>query len=234
MAGDLSLVAGGAVFARSGPADSSSPRFRGEGDHAQHGGGVLRCAENPSTAFGGPPPQQMLGRIPPSPNCSPRTRAMQAGRGSCWRRSTRPSLCCGCRSGWRSWRAGASIRRACRPAEPHPCRGARCPRRLVGDGGGAEMQRALLRDRRIVGRPARPRLHRDAAACRRCRAVRRGRLFDSAGRPRQSQRRADALADRERGVAAEPARPARAGSARLGRRSVPGAKHAAGTLDALA
>ena len=40
------------------------PHDFGEGDHAQHGGGVLRCAENPSTAFGGPPPQQMLGRIP--------------------------------------------------------------------------------------------------------------------------------------------------------------------------
>ena len=54
----------------------------------------------------------------------------------------------------------------------------------------------------IWGDPRSARLHRDAAACRRCRAVRRGRLFDSAGRPRQSQRRADALADRERAVAA--------------------------------
>ena len=50
------------------------------------------------------------------------------------------------------------------PAKPHPRRGARRPRRAVGDGGGAKMRRAVGRDRRIVGRPARARLHRDAAA----------------------------------------------------------------------
>ena len=41
----------------------SSPRFRGEGDRAaqRRGGGALGIC--PSTAFGGPPPQQKLGRI---------------------------------------------------------------------------------------------------------------------------------------------------------------------------
>jgi hypothetical protein len=41
---------------------TSSPRFRGEGDHAKHGGGAFNDP-NPSTAFGGPPPRQMPGRM---------------------------------------------------------------------------------------------------------------------------------------------------------------------------
>ncbi len=32
-------------------------------DHAQHGGGVLRYPTNPSTAFGGPPPPEIRGRM---------------------------------------------------------------------------------------------------------------------------------------------------------------------------
>ena len=98
------------------------------------------------------------------PSCSPPTRATAAGPGFCWRRSPPTSPCCGSRTAWRSSKAGASIRRACPSPEPHPRRGARRQRRAVGDGGGRKMRRALGRDRRIVGRPARARLHRDAAA----------------------------------------------------------------------
>jgi hypothetical protein len=44
-------------------ASLSSPRFRGEGDHAKHGGGaILTVPKNPSTASGGPPPLQMQER----------------------------------------------------------------------------------------------------------------------------------------------------------------------------
>ncbi|HEX8194116.1 MAG TPA: error-prone DNA polymerase [Allosphingosinicella sp.] len=54
----------------------SSPSLLGEGDHAQHGGGVRseaegqpsRSALSPSTAFGGPPPRDKLGEeFPPTP-----------------------------------------------------------------------------------------------------------------------------------------------------------------------
>jgi acyl-homoserine-lactone acylase len=43
---------------------SSSPRFLGEGDHAQHGGGAVATLlqQCPSTAFGGHPPLQKQGR----------------------------------------------------------------------------------------------------------------------------------------------------------------------------
>ena len=54
------------------------------------------------------------------------------------------------------------------------------------------------------------------------------------GGTRQPQRRADALADCERAVAGQSARPARAGIAGVGRRAVPRARHAAGPLDARA
>ena len=55
----LSLVAGGGSRA----ANSSSPAFAGEGDHAQHGGGALWRSKNPSTTFGGPPPREISGRM---------------------------------------------------------------------------------------------------------------------------------------------------------------------------
>ena len=42
---------------------TSSPRVRGEGDRAKHGGGVLPANKNPSTTFGGPPPRQLPGRM---------------------------------------------------------------------------------------------------------------------------------------------------------------------------
>jgi len=112
-----------------------------------------------------------------------------------------------------------------------PRRGARCARCTVGDGGGPEMSFAVRRHRRDLGRPEGARLHRDAAAGGRFGAVRRGRLFDSAGRSRQPQRSADALANCERAVADQPARSARGGIAGLGRRAVPRTGHAARTVE---
>ena len=56
-------------------------------------------------------------------------------------------------------------------------------------------------------------------------------LAGAARRHRESQRRADALADRERAVAGQSARPARAGLAGVGRRAVPRARLAAGPME---
>ena len=73
----------------------------------------------------------------------------------------------------------------------------------------------------IVGRPASARLHRDSAAGGRLGAVWRRLLAGAARRPGQSQRRPDALADRERALARQRARSPRSGSAGMGRRPVP-------------
>jgi len=116
-------------------------------------------------------------------------------------------------------------------ARAHPCRGPRREGRAVGDGGGVKMRRALGRDRRDLGRPARARFYRDAAACRRFGAVWRGRLFDSARRPRQFERRAHALADRIRPFACQRAGFKGAGHARVGRRIVSCPGNAARTLE---
>jgi hypothetical protein len=61
-------------------------------------------------------------------------------------------------------------------------------------------------------------------------ATRRGRLFDSAGRPRQFERRAHALADRERPFADQRPRPESAGAVGVGCRAVPRARNAAGPV----
>ena len=47
---------------------SSSPAFAAEGDHAQHGGGVLHATENPSTGFAGPPPHENAERMSQLPH----------------------------------------------------------------------------------------------------------------------------------------------------------------------
>ena len=116
-------------------------------------------------------------------------------------------------------------------AEPHPCRGARRTRRAVGDGGGRKMRRPLLRDRRDLGRPQEPRLHRDPAARGRVGAVGRALLAGSPRRPGEFERSANALAHRERTVAAQCVGRAGAGHSRLGRRAVPGEGNAARPLE---
>ena len=121
--------------------------------------------------------------------------------------------------------AGAAL------AEPHSCRDVRREGRAVGDGGGLKMPGPLCRHRRDLGRPACARFHRDAAACRRFRALWRGRLSDSARWPRQFERRQDALADRKRAVARQRARPKSAGTSGMGRRVVPRARNAVGPLE---
>lgn len=60
--------------------------------------------------------------------------------------------------------------------------------------------------RRIVGRSARARLHRHPAPCGRVRAQRYALLACPAWGQCESQRRKDALADRERAVTGQPAR----------------------------
>jgi ATP-dependent DNA helicase UvrD/PcrA len=47
---------------------SSSPAFAGEGDHAEHGGGVLSPSENPSTGSAGPRPHENVGRMSQLPH----------------------------------------------------------------------------------------------------------------------------------------------------------------------
>ena len=113
------------------------------------------------------------------------------------------------------------------PCRSYPCRGARCPRRAMGDGRGPEMRGFVLRHRRIVGRPGKPGLHRDAPVGGGGGAIGRGLLADPTGRHRQFERGADALANRQPAVASQSVRPARAGSSRLGCGTVPVARFTA-------
>ena len=79
-------------------------------------------------------------------------------------------------------------------------------------------------DRRDLGRPALARLHRDAAACGCVGTQRHALLAGAAGRQCEFKRRADALADRKRGVAGERSRSESAGAVRLECRTVPRAR----------
>lgn len=210
---------------------SSAPASAGERDHAQHGGGVLRNSQKPlrqRSAATSPrnrgedayplravcrsPARRRLGGVPGRASRRIEAVAVGAGADGDSRKRTGPS-------------AGPFH------AGPHPCRGPRCPRRAVGDGRGPEMRSAFGRHRRDLGRPQSARFYRDAAARRRVRAVWRGRLFDSARRPRQFERRTHALADRIRAVACQRARPEGAGHAGVGCRAVPSAWRSAGAMD---
>ena len=86
------------------------------------------------------------------------------------------------------------------------------------------MRAPLRRDRRNLGRPESARFHRDAAAGGGVGTSRHAVLAGAARRQREPERRADALADCERAVAAQRARSARSGAGRVGRRTVPGAR----------
>ena len=159
---------------------------------------------------------------------------MAAGPVSCWPRLSAESRCCGCRSGWRSSKAGGSIRRAWRSrdlihVEARDARdalwameeGLRCAGAVgavIGELWGDPAALDFTATRRLA-----------VAAERSRRAV----LAGAARRHGEPQRRADALADRERAVAGQSARPARAGRAGVGRRAVPRARdrrRAAGAL----
>jgi len=89
----------------------------------------------------------------------------------------------------------------------------------------------LLRHRRNLGRPEGARFHRDPAARGGIGAKRRSLLAGAPRRQRELERSADALADRERALAREPARPARAGRLCVGCRTVPRAWGASGPLE---
>ena len=98
------------------PANSSSPAFAGEGDQLQAGGGVLALRRAPPALF------ELL-HLPTksrggwSPTLSELFAAHPRDGG--WAgfllaQLDRRNRCCGSRTGWRSWRAGRSIRRDCR------------------------------------------------------------------------------------------------------------------------
>jgi len=87
------------------------------------------------------------------------------------------------------------------------------------------------RDRRALGRSARARLHRDAAACGRVGTQRNPLLACPAWWQCEPQRRKDALADRERAVFGQRVRSARGRNAGLEGRIVPGTGHAARPLE---
>ena len=130
----------------------------------------------------------------------------------------RTSRCCGSRSGWRSSKAGGSIRPACRSHNliHVEARDARDALWAMEEGVRCAALSAVIGE--IWGDPAGARLHRDAAARGRVGAERRRLLAGAARRHRELERRADALADRERAVAA-PIRSTRARRAR--RRGTP-------------
>ena len=162
-------------------------------------------------AFRREPARQRLGRVPFASGRHVQTRALGAGAdGDSRKRTDLP--------------AGSGHRL-------HPRRGARCPRRALGDGGGDKMLRPLGRDRRIVGRPGSARLHRDPAARGRLGTLGRALLAGPARRHREPQRSANAVASGKRAVAAQSTGCASAGAARLGRRAVPGTRSAAGPLE---
>ena len=93
------------------------------------------------------------------------------------------------------------------------------------------MRRPLGSDRRIIRRPGGARFHRDAQAGGRFGTVERSVLARAARRDCEPEWSADAVADRERAVACEPARHASAGAAGVGCRAVPRAGVCARPMD---
>ncbi len=160
----------------------------------------------------GPSSRRRLGGLPAGPGRARQAFAVGPGPNGNPRKRARPSS---------------------RPAdaEPHPHRDPRRARRAVGDGGRRKMRRAFSSDRRNLGRPQAARLHRDPAAGGRVGTQRHAVLAGAAWRHAQPQRSPNALADRERAVAAQSARRAGIRIAGVGRGPVPRAGHAARTLD---
>jgi len=159
---------------------------------------------NPLRAVRGEPAGRRLGRLPVAPDRRRQACAVDPGAdGDHGGRSRPPGG---------AWGQG-----------PHPCRGTRCARCPVGNGGGPQMLFFERRHRRNLGRPDEPRLHRNPAAGSRGGAAAGTLLAGATVWHGQSQWRADALADRQRPVAAACLRPESAGNSRLGRGAVPGA-----------
>ena len=128
-------------------------------------------------------------------------------------------------------RIGADPSARARPCRNPSRRGARRPLGAVGDGGRRKMRRPLRSDRRVVRRPGGARLHRDSPAGGRLGARPGAVLAGSARRPCEFERRADALAAGERAVARQSARCTGAGAAGLGCRAVPLPRSAARPLE---
>ena len=182
------------------------------------------CAKNPSTIpdqVRDGPPHEIVGRkrtasspAPPDPvRAVFGERAMWGGRGFAAADRCFAAVAVG-PGPHGDPRIGAHPPARAPLAEPGPRRGARRARCAVGDGGGGKMRRAVGRDRRIVGRPARARLHRDAAAGGRRRAQRSRGFPDPARRACQSERGRGCAG----GSRARPASPIRSTRARRARR----------------
>ena len=193
----------------------------------------------PSTSSAGSPPQQSMGRNM-APACVAQPHALGAVRlaPAGWRRLGRVPA--GAARLLEAFAVGAgsdghSRKRTSPPAGPphpgpHPCRGARCKGRAMGDGGRGKMLLPLGRDRRNLGRPQSARLYRDEATGRGVGAKRHALLARAPGRNGEPQRRANAVANRERTVIAQRSRLESAGSARMGCRAVPRARNATGAV----
>ena len=89
----------------------------------------------------------------------------------------------------------------------------------------------LGRDRRAMGRPTRSRFHCHSAPRSRLGTQRHALLAGAPWRQCEFERGSDALAHRERSLARKPARSAGAGIAGMGRRTVPGARFTARSLE---
>jgi len=167
-------------------------------------------------AFPRPPARRWNDRFPPSPARPWPPRAVGAGTDGDPGIGTDPSA--------RTW-----------PARPHPGshprRGSRRPPGALGHGGGAEMPRTRRRDRRALGRSRSAGLYRDQAAGGRGRTAWRACLAGPAGRNAESQRGADALADRQPPEPCQFAQPQGAGPFRLGRGTVPRPRISARALE---
>ena len=193
----------------------------------------------PSTSSAGSPPHQSVGRNM-APACAAQPHPFGAVRlaPAGWRLGRVPA---GAARLLEAFAVGAgsdghSRKRTPPPAGPlhpgpHPCRGARCKGRAMGDGGRGKMLLPLGRDRRNLGRPQSARLHRDEATGRGVGAERHALLARAPGRNGEPQRRADAVANRKRTVVAQRSRPEGTGNALMGCRTVPRARNAAGAVD---
>ncbi len=138
---------------------------------------------------------------------------MGAGPGSCLPNSIPTGPCCGCRSGWRSSRPGGSIRRGWPSADliHVEARDAKAALWAMEEGLRCAAIGAVIGE--MWGDPGGAGLHRDAATGGRGRAAWRGGMADSAGRPRQSERGAEALAGGERPSLPHPLDPRAPGAA---------------------
>lgn len=93
------------------------------------------------------------------------------------------------------------------------------------------MRSALGRDWRNLGRSEGSRLHRYTAVGHGVGTKRNAVLARAPGGSAEFERRADAVANRERAIAVQRSRPSGPGDSGVGSRAVPGARNAAGPME---